>query len=154
MSSKLFCTAAIAAMSLAGVLLCGAALAKDIWKCPTTLAVSETVLQTKDVPEGTQTILKGAASLPFFSMGVFSGHPRDLASLIPDSGDKQDSLGVSKDIWKFERKDPHGIYLVCEYGAAGVVQLYKRASDTSRSCTATTRKGREQHLIEIDFECE
>ncbi len=153
MSSKLFCNAAIAAMSLAGVLLCGAALAKDILKCPTTLAVSETVLQTKDLPEGTQTILKGAASLPFFSMGVFSGHPHDLASLIPDSNDEQESSGVSTASWKFDRKDPYGIYLACEYGAAGAVQLYKRVSDDTRSCTATTRKDREQHRLDIDFDC-
>lgn len=154
MSSKRFSIAAIAAMSLAGVLLCGAAFAKDTLKCPTTLAVSETVLQTQDVPEGTQAILKGDGSLPFFSMGVFSGHPRDLASLIPDGGDEQESSGVSEGVWKFESRNPYGIYLVCEYGALGAVQIYKRVGDDVRSCTATTRKDRDQHLIDIDFECE
>ncbi|MCC4607764.1 hypothetical protein LL967_07750 [Xanthomonas campestris pv. zinniae] len=154
MSSKRFSTAAMGAMSLAGMLLCGAAWAKDTLKCPMTLPVSETVLQTQDAPEGTQTILEGAASLPFFSMGVFSGHPHDLASLIPDNNDEQEASGISRANWKFDRQDPYGIYLVCEYGPAGAVQLYKRVSDDTRSCTATTRKDRDQHLIDIDFVCE
>ncbi|WP_369939029.1 STY0301 family protein [Xanthomonas medicagonis] len=154
MSFKHFSATVMAALSLAGLFLCDVALAKDTLDCPTSLTVSETVLHAQDVPEGTQVILKGATSLPFFSMAVFSGHPRDLASLISDSGEEQASSGVSVAFWKFDRKDPYGIYLVCEYGAAGAVQVYKRASDDIRSCMARTREDRNHHPIDIHFECE
>ena len=154
MSFKHFSATVMAALCLAGVFLCDVALAKDTLDCPTSLTVSETALHAQDVPEGSRVILKGATSLPFFSMAVFSGHPRELASLIPDNSDAQESSGISQALWKFEGKDPYGIYLVCEYGAAGAVQLYKRASDDIRSCMGRTREDRNHHPIDIHFECE
>ena len=153
-SKRLFATA-----SLASGLVCMAfavhAAQKETLQCPQTLRVSAAVLHSPDLPQGAEMALKGEQPLPFFSMGLFSGHPRDLASLVPDSDSEERASGVARSVWKFERADPYGTYAVCEYGAAGMVQIYKRISDAARSCTATARNDRVRHVVvDAAFECE
>lgn len=131
------------------------ALAKEALKCPDTLRVSAAVLQSPDLPDGAEMDFKVGPSLPFFSLGVFSGHPRDLASLVPDSDHEEQASGVAKSVWRFDVPDPFGTYLVCEYGAAGQVQIYKRVGDAAMSCTSTARNDRVRHVVvEAVFECE
>lgn len=131
------------------------ALAKETLRCPQTLRVSGAVLQSPDLPEGAGMAFEAGQPLPFFSMGVFSGHPRELASLVPDSDSEEPASGIARSVWRFERPDPHGTYAVCEYGAAGKVQIYKRISDAARSCTATARNDSVKRVIvDAAFECE
>ncbi|UYB50739.1 hypothetical protein OCJ37_12035 [Xanthomonas sp. AM6] len=129
--------------------------AKEALQCPQTLRVSGAVLQSPDLPEGAGMAFEGGQPLPFFSMGVFSGHPRELASLVPDSDSEEPASGIVRSVWRFERPDPYGTYVVCGYGAAGKVQIYKRISDAASACTATVRKDRVGHVVvEAAVECE
>lgn len=155
----MFLTRRSAALPLACFLACMAfamqASAKETLQCPQTLRVSGAVLQSPDLPEGAEIAFDGALPLPFFALGLFSGHPRDLASLVPDSNSEEPASHVARSIWRFERPDPYGSYAVCEYGAAGKVQVYKRISDTARSCTATVRNdGEKRVVVAAGFECE
>ncbi|QNH19176.1 hypothetical protein HEP73_00062 [Xanthomonas sp. GW] len=127
------------------------ALAKDTFKCPDTLRVSAAALQSPDLPEGGEMAFKSDAPLPFFSMGMFSGHPREQASLVPDNERAAPAGGVSTSVWTFPGPDAYGKYAVCEYGPAGQVQIYKRMPDAARTCTATARSVRAR---EAAFECE
>lgn len=141
--------------SLAPLSFSGSALAKETLMCPATLRVSGAALQSPDLPEGAEMAFKAGPPLPLSSLGVFSGHPRDMASLVPDRDREEQASGVTQSVWKFDDPDPFGTYLVCEYGDAGKVQVYKRVSDAARSCTATARNDRARHaIVDAAFACE
>ncbi|WP_164677983.1 STY0301 family protein [Xanthomonas citri] len=71
------------ALALVGT--CTPVAAKETLQCPDTLRVSDAVLQSPDLPAGTSIDLERNGSLRLFSMGVYSGHPRDMAQLIPSN---------------------------------------------------------------------
>lgn len=154
----MFSTRLSAVAPLACFLACLAfavpASAKQTLQCPLTLRVSGAALQSPDLPEGAVIAFDGGQPLPFFALGMFSGHPRDLASLVPDSNSEEPASHVARSVWKFERPDPYGSYAVCEYGAAGKVQVYKRIGDAARSCTATVRNDGAGRVVAAAFECE
>ncbi|MEA5125198.1 STY0301 family protein [Xanthomonas floridensis] len=102
-------------------------------QCPSTLRISSAVLQSPDVPAEARLGLDQRRPLRLSSIGVYSGHPRERAALVPRNEDEQQSGGTERWIWKFDVPDPHGIYAVCEYGAG--VQVSWQVGETVRACT-------------------
>ncbi|MBD1486650.1 hypothetical protein GUF76_17285 [Xanthomonas citri pv. citri] len=125
------------ALALVGT--CTPVAAKETLQCPDTLRVSDAVLQSPDLPAGTSIDLERNGSLRLFSMGVYSGHPRDMAQLIPSNEGEPKPRGRSISIWRFEGPYPYGKYLVCAYGPVGSVQVYKRVGDPVTACTGERR---------------
>lgn len=135
--------------------VCTPAAAKETLQCPDTLRVSDAVLQSPDLPAGTGIDLERHGSLRLFSVGVYSGHPRDMAQLIPSNEGEPQPRGKSISIWRFEGPYPYGKYLVCAYGPVGSVQVYKRVGDTVAVCTGTAKKdAAHDAVLSASFECE
>lgn len=113
----MFSTRLSAALPVGCFLACMAfamqASAKETLQCPQTLRVSGAVLQSPDLPEGAEIAFDSALPLPFFALGLFSGHPRELASLVPDSNSEEPASHIAQSVWRFERPDPYGSYAVC-----------------------------------------
>ncbi|MBO9831174.1 hypothetical protein J7425_14315 [Xanthomonas phaseoli pv. dieffenbachiae] len=119
------------------------------------MRVSDAVLQSPDLPAGTGIDLERYGSLRLFSMGVYSGHPRDIAQLIPSNEGEPQPRGRSISIWRFEGPYPYGKYLVCAYGPAGSVQVYKRIGDAVAACTGEAKKdAAHEAILGASFECE
>lgn len=125
-------------LAFASVLaLASPALAERTLQCPAMLRISDATLQSPDLPAGAQLGLDLRPPLRLSSIGVYSGHPRERAALVPRNADAPQLRGLERAIWRFDDADPHGTYLVCEYGEG--VQVSLQVSRAVRTCTGTMR---------------
>ncbi|WP_309544859.1 STY0301 family protein [Xanthomonas phaseoli] len=113
------------------------ALATPTLQCPAALHITDGTLQSPDLPVGAQLGVDPHQALRLSSIGVYSGHPRERAALVPRNAEAAQPRGLAHWVWRFDDADPHGIYVVCAYGEA--VQVSLRISDAARICTGTLR---------------
>ncbi|KUF20873.1 hypothetical protein LN457_03025 [Xanthomonas phaseoli] len=99
--------------------------------------ITDGTLQSPDLPVGAQLGVDPHQALRLSSIGVYSGHPRERAALVPRNAEAAQPRGLAHWVWRFDDADPHGIYVVCAYGEA--VQVSLRISDAARICTGTLR---------------
>ncbi len=136
--------AASAAASLA------AAAAPVKYDCPSTVAVAE---QPKAPDASWEAMLdSGRAGYPLDAVAVYSGHPREMASLVPDSSKKVKLHQITT--WEFPEPDPRGIWMACMYGNSHAMLVRKVQADAKRCrFTELLFKGGGRERIE-SFVCE
>ncbi|XUP36074.1 STY0301 family protein (plasmid) [Xanthomonas axonopodis pv. vasculorum] len=131
----------VSALQCLSVLLAPAlalpALAEPTLQCPPALRLTDGTLRSPDLPVGTQLGADPHQALRLSSIGVYSGHPRERAALMPRNAEAAQPRGLARWVWRFDDADPHGTYVVCAYGEA--VQVSLRISDAARTCTGTLR---------------
>lgn len=81
------------------------AAAAETFSCPETIAVDEKVTDNHPSWE----VVQNPQGHHFTQVSFYSGHPRDMASLVPDR--QSESINV----WEFPGKASEGFWLACEY---------------------------------------
>ena len=116
--------------------LTGAA-AAITYECPATLEVTPTVAA---VPKGWSAV-PGETRFQFENISIYDGHPKGLASLVPDKNvgaSKSERTGVAE--WRFPG-GAHDVWLGCNYsGTRSSVAI--RVPDGMQRCSVTARRER------------
>ncbi|XUP26980.1 STY0301 family protein [Xanthomonas axonopodis pv. vasculorum] len=113
------------------------ALAEPTLQCRPALRLTDGTLRSPDLPVGTQLGADPHQALRLSSIGVYSGHPRERAALMPRNAEAAQPRGLARWVWRFDDADPHGTYVVCACGEA--VQVSLRISDAAPTCTGALR---------------
>jgi len=106
----------------------GAQAAPLVFTCPATLAVTESA----QAPAGWETVAAGQPHT-FNGISLFSGHPREMASLVPDKQSRSGKQLLSS--WSLPGGSER-YWLACGY-AQTTVQAARRLPAGLSRCTAT-----------------
>lgn len=119
--------------------------------CPPTL--NETPPATPPNTRWESMIYPGRTQPRLESMMLFDGHPREMASLVPDE-DQSSSRGTTS-IWHFQRTDPQrGIWVACVYTNTNAI-LTARLPDKLRQCIGAQGRNRAGQIAHVQsFSCE
>jgi hypothetical protein len=122
-----------------------------IFKCPPVVATDEAA--TASYPSWEITRDEGKVSSPLESMLLYDGHPREMASLVPDKTANAGGLLVAT--WQLRKSDPGQSYWVgCAYRNS-MTLLTRRLPDTVSSCRYTQQTGPSGSLARVEsFTCE
>ena len=132
---------ALGALLAAGCSARGAPVAPQ---CPATLAVDQKV----EALAGWEVVID-AKSFPLDRVALYSGHPSEKATLVPDESSPR--AGGSIDRWTFTRSPNESIWLACVYSGTGAI-LAQRLGDSIKGCAVdyeTTPSGTRQRVVSV-----
>jgi len=74
-------------------------------------------------------------------LSIYDGHPRELASLIPDDPEKDEQ------VWTLQENNPRGYWLECWYGNTHLRLIKELPENTVRCSTFQAKEG--NHSLQV-----